>query len=170
MEFESTRRRFMRLAGAGATASLAGCNALEGLGSDGAQSDTAAQSTEGGVATVTVGIEPDRQQLQERQEEIQAQLQAGNITRAQAQEQFRTAQSALIADAIESFEQRADAEFDLTIDDAVRDVGALLVSGPPADLIGTLPFEAVTGLFPVATFERIQSESQTGTDTPTTSG
>lgn len=166
MEFESTRRRFMQLAGTGATVSLAGCNALQGIGSDGADSSSTVQTTEADDATVTVGIEPDQQQLQEVQQEIQSELQAGNITQAEAQEQYRTAQSDLIADAIENFEQRANSDFDLTIDDAVRDVGALLVSGPPADLVGTLSFDGVTGLFPVATFERVKSQSQTATETP----
>lgn len=165
MEFESTRRRFMQLAGTSATVSLAGCNALQGGDSDGTETGTALQSQTASAepATVTVGVEPDQAQLQERQQEIQSELQAGNLTQSEAQAEYRTAQESLIEDAMAGFEERATSDLGLTIDDSVSEAGALLVTGPPAGLIETLSVDSVTGLFPQATFERIRSQVRTET-------
>jgi len=165
MEFESTRRRFMQLAGTTATVSLAGCNALQGGDSDGTETGTGPQSqtADAEPATVTVGVEPDQAQLQERQQEIQSELQSGNLTQSEAQAEYRTAQESLIEEAISSFEERATSDLGLTIDDSVSEAGALLVTGPPAGLIDTLSVDSVTGLFPQATFEQIRSQARTET-------
>jgi len=165
MEFESTRRRFMQLAGTTATVSLAGCNALQGGTSDGTETGTGPQSQTQTAepATVTVGVEPDQEQLRERQQEIQSELQAGNLTQSEAQAEYRTAQESLIEEAISTFEERATSDLGLTIDDSVSEAGALLITGPPAGLIDTLSVESVTGLFPQATFEQIRSQVRTET-------
>jgi len=165
MEFESTRRRFMQLAGTTATVSLAGCNALQGGTSDGTETGTGPQSQTQTAepATVTVGVEPDQEQLRERQQEIQSELQAGNLTQSEAQAEYRTAQESLIEETINSFEERATSDLGLTVDDSVSEAGALLITGPPAGLIDTLSVESVTGLFPQATFEQIRSQVRTGT-------
>jgi hypothetical protein len=165
MEFESTRRRFMELAGVSATVSLAGCNALQGGDSDGANTGTGSQSQSAGTepATVTVGVEPDQTQLRERQQEIQSEIQAGNLTQSEAQAEYRTAQENLAEDAINSFEERATSDLGLTIDDSISQAGALLVTGPPAGLIGTLSVESVTGILSQATFEDIRSQVRTET-------
>ncbi|MGB9952461.1 hypothetical protein ACOZ4F_08675 [Haloarcula marismortui] len=165
MEFESTRRRFMQLAGTSATVSLAGCNALQGGTSDGMNTGTEPQNQSAGgePATVTVGVEPDQTQLRDRQQEIQSELQAGNLTQSEAQAEYRTAQENLAEDAISSFEERATSELGLTIDDSVSQAGALLVTGPPTGLIATLSVDSVTGLFPQSTFEQIRSQVRTET-------
>ncbi|WP_336336836.1 hypothetical protein [Haloarcula brevis] len=165
MEFESTRRRFMQLAGTSATVSLAGCNALQGDTSDGTESGTGPQSQTATAepATVTVGVEPDQEQLRERQQEIQSELQAGNLTQSEAQAEYRTAQESLIEEAMTGFEERATADLGLTVDDSVSEAGALLVTGPPAGLVEALSVDSVTGLFPRATFEQIRSQVRTQT-------
>jgi len=112
---------------------------------------------------VTVSVEPDQEQLRERQQEIQSELQAGNLTQSEAQAEYRTAQESLIEEAISTFEERATSDLGLTIDDSVSEAGALLITGPPAGLIDTLSVESVTGLFPQATFERIRSQARTET-------
>ncbi|MDS0220601.1 hypothetical protein NDI54_04460 [Haloarcula sp. S1AR25-5A] len=164
MEFESTRRRFMQLAGTSATVSLAGCNAL--LGGDEADEGTGPQSQQtaaAAAATVTVAIEPDQEQLQARRQEIRSEFQAGNLTQSEARAELRTAQESLAEDAINSFEERATSDFGLIVDDSVPRAGALLVTGPPAGLIDTLSVESVTSLFPQATFEQIRSRVRTET-------
>lgn len=165
MEFESTRRRFMELAGASATVSLAGCNALQGGDGDGTNTGTGpqSQSADADSATVTVVVEPDQTQLQERQQEIQSELQAGNLTQSEAQAEYRTAQENLAEDAITSFEERATSDLGLTVDDSISEAGALLVTGPPAGLIDTLSIESVTGILSQATFEQIRSQARTET-------
>ncbi|WP_191906100.1 MULTISPECIES: hypothetical protein [unclassified Haloarcula] len=165
MEFKSTRRRFMELAGTSATVSLAGCNALQGGDSDGTETGTGPQShsADADSATVTVVVEPDQTQLQERQQEIQSELQAGNLTQSEAQAEYRTAQENIAEDAINSFKERATADFGLTVDDSVPEASALLVTGPPAGLIDTLSVESVSGILSQATFEQILSQVRTET-------
>ncbi|GCF14337.1 hypothetical protein Harman_22720 [Haloarcula mannanilytica] len=168
MEFESTRRRFMQLAGTSATVSLAGCNALLGGDGDGSNAGTGPQNqqtADADAATVTVAIEPDQAQLQQRQQEIQSEFEAGNLTQGEAQSEYRTAQKNLAEDAINAFTERATSDLGLTVDDSVSLAGALLVTGPPAGLIDSLSVESVTGLFPQATFEQIRSRVRTGTPT-----
>jgi hypothetical protein len=161
MEFKSTRRRFIELAGISATVSLAGC---ESLGTDGAP-NSVQTDTGDGMAQVTVGIQPDQEELQQRQQEIQSDLRSGNITRTQARQQFQTAQRELLSDGIDQFkEQIGD---DITVEDTVERAGALLVSGPAIRLIDTLAFDMVNGLFGAETFDEIQSQASTPTGTVT---
>ncbi|WP_338738571.1 hypothetical protein [Haloplanus salilacus] len=67
--FEDTdRRRFLQLAGTGTALSMAGCSAISeqidgGDGGDGGAAEP---------ATVTLGVQPDEQSMQELQSEIQS--------------------------------------------------------------------------------------------------
>jgi acetamidase/formamidase len=159
MEFDTGRRRFLEIAGTGAALSLAGCNAQ--------QTDGEATGTAGSGATVTVAVQPDQEQLQQREDEIRSQLESGNISQTEAQQQFRTAQSELRAAAVSSFEEQA-AESGLTIDDSIEQFSVLLVSGPATALIDALSFEMVNGLLPAETFQQAKEQvtTQTATDTP----
>jgi len=165
MQFKSTRRRFIELAGVSATASLAGCESLQNLGAEEESTDVSTGTGGSATASVTVAIEPDQQQLQQRQQEIQSALQSGNITRIQAQQRFRSAQRELVSDAIDRFREQTSA--DLTVEDTVVQAGALLVSGPAIRLIDTLAFDTVSALLDASAFERIQSRVSTPTDTAT---
>lgn len=159
MEFDTGRRRFLEIAGTGAALSLAGCNAQ--------QTDGETTGTTGSGATVTVAVQPDQEQLQQREDEIRSQLESGNISQTEAQEQFRTAQSELRSAAVSSFEEQA-AESGLTIEDSIEQFSVLLVSGPATALIDALSFEMVNGLLPAETFQQAKDQvtTQTATDTP----
>ena len=159
MEFDTGRRRFLEIAGTGAALSLAGCNAQ--------QTDGETTGTTGSGATVTVAVQPDQEQLQQREDEIRSQLESGNISQTEAQEQFRTAQSELRSAAVSSFEEQA-AESGLTIEDSIEQFSVLLVSGPATALIDALSFEMVNGLLPAETFQQAKEQvtTQTATDTP----
>ncbi|WP_256288159.1 hypothetical protein [Halobellus inordinatus] len=160
MEFDTGRRRFLEIAGTGAALSLAGCNAQQ---TDGETTGTAGSNG----ATVTVAVQPDQEQMQQREDEIRSQLESGNISQTEAQEQFRTAQSELRSAAVSSFEEQA-AESGLTIEDSIEQFSVLLVSGPATALIDALSFEMVNGLLPAETFQQAkdQATTQTATDTP----
>ncbi|RLM94691.1 hypothetical protein D3D02_01500 [Halobellus sp. Atlit-38R] len=160
MEFDTGRRRFLEIAGTGAALSLAGCNAQQ---TDGETTET----TGSNGATVTVAVQPDQEQLQQREDEIRSQLESGNISQTEAQEQFRTAQSELRSAAVSSFEEQA-AESGLTIEDSIEQFSVLLVSGPATALIDALSFEMVNGLLPAETFQQAKDQvtTQTATDTP----
>jgi hypothetical protein len=166
MEFESNRRRFLELAAPTTAAALAGCSSL--TGSDSAQTETAS-TTDTAAETRTVGasVQLDQQALRERQAEIRSELQAGNVTRAEAQERFRRAQSELRAQAMASFRERVDAMPALSIEDTVDQFGLFLLVGPAAALIDTLSVDGIAGLLPAATFEEARSRAQSQTATAT---
>ena len=157
MDFVTDRRRFLQLAGTGATVSLAGCNALQG--GDG---QPAADTDDGpeGTATVTLAVAIDQEAMRQRQMELQEKLQNGTINQTEAQQQLRAIQTELVGDAIETFRERADGDDSLTIDDTEEQLGILLVSGSPASLIDTLSDDVVRGLLPETTFEEAKAQSQ----------
>jgi hypothetical protein len=173
MDFDADRRRFLQLAGTGTAASLAGCSALqETLGSqqgDGTGTETGA----GGDQRVAVAVQADQQALQRRQQEIRSALSSGNISRSEAQTQYRSAQEDLRSEAVASFAERADSNADLTVADSIDRFGLVLVGGSPAALLGTLSSAEVNALLPQATFQQAKSQAQQrpqrGNGTSTTS-
>mgnify|MGYP000286002464 CR=1 FL=1 len=158
MEFDTGRRRFLELAGVGAAATLAGCNTGQ------TEQTTDSTATNGGAATVTAAVEPDQEQLQERESAIRSELDSGNISQSEARAQFRDAQSELRQEALAAFEEQAS-EAGISVEDSVDQFGVVLVSGPAAALIGALDFDGVTALLPESTFEEAQSQAQTATTT-----
>lgn len=171
MDLEHDRRRFLELAAPATAAALAGCSSLTDSPSDAdSGSEASSQTTTGAPAEarqVGLSVEPDQEALRERQGAIQSELQAGNITRTQAQQQFREAQTELLGEAMTSFRERADETAGLTVEDSVQQFGVLLVAGSPAALIDTLSVEGVAGLLPQATFEEAKSRARTATATGT---
>lgn len=169
MNFESTRRRFMEITGAGATASIAGCSALQGGDGENSEMSTSAQTQsspapEGqseaadiDTATVMVAVQPDRKELSKQRQEIRSEVESGNITQQKAQEKYREIEKELTTNVVDAFKQTAQSELDITIDDSLVEVGALLVSGPVSDLIDTLEVSDVDGLFPESRFNSIKS-------------
>lgn len=174
MDFDTDRRRLLKLAGTGTAASLAGCGALQSQNDDPTGTGTAgADGTADGSGRqrVAVSTPADQQALQQRQREIQSALSSGNISQTEAQRRYRTAQSELRSAAIDSFRERAESLSGLTIVDAIEQFGVLLVAGPPAALIRTLSFDSVNALLPEATFQRARTQAQQqGNATTETSG
>jgi hypothetical protein len=151
--FEDTgRRRFLQLAGTGTALSVAGCSALS--------------NHEGDVepATVTLQVRPDQESLQELQSEIRSRVESGEISRMEAQSEFRSGQQELATRAVEEFRNQTEnnESLSVSVDDAVAEVGAVLVSGDPAALVETLSFEAVAGMFPAEAFEQAQQAGAGG--------
>jgi hypothetical protein len=172
-DFDTGRRRFLELAGTGTAFSLAGCSALQDDASSQAQTTTGAGAESGGASTgdasrrATVAIRADQQALQRRQQEISAELRAGNISRAEAQQQFQTAQRELLAEEVTAFEERAGSTEALAVVGSVEQFGVFLVEGPATTVLDTLSFDPVNALLPAATFEeakqRAKQQQQTGT-------
>jgi hypothetical protein len=165
-EFDTGRRRFLELAGTGTAFSLAGCSALQDDASSQAQTTTGAGSESGGASTggasrrATVAIRADQQALQRRQQEISAELRAGNISRAEAQQQFQTAQRELLAEEVAAFQDRADSTETLAVVGSVEQFGVFLVEGPATTVLDTLSFDPVNALLPTATFQEAERRAQ----------
>ena len=181
----TNRRRFLALASTGTALSLAGCPAFQSDteptadGQDTTPGSASAQDTPetdtpetpdvaaGETETVTVAVQPDQQRLRERQRRIQSELQAGNITRAEAQQQAQTAERDLRQQALASFRERAGSTDSLSIVDTLDQFGVLLVSGSAPSLIGTLRFARVNALLPAQTFQQAKEQVQQRSQSPT---
>lgn len=157
MDIDTERRRFLTLAGTGASVSIAGCASLENGGPQ--AEDDGTNGEIGDTATVTLALAIDQEALRELQAELGQQLQNGTINQTEAQQQLREAQQEMIAETIDSFSQRAADTDSLTIDETAEQLGIMLVSGTPKALIGTLSSDEVRGLLPEATFSEAQSQS-----------
>lgn len=178
---ETDRRRFLALAGTGTALSLAGCPGLQSdadpsaaQGTDtsttrGTSTDPAATQETPETETVAVAVQIDQQALRQRQQQIGSEVQAGNITRSEAQEQLQAAETDLRQQAIASFRERATSDESLTINDAVDQFGVLLISGSASSLIGTLSFSSVSALLPEQTFQQAKAQAQQGSGSPTPS-
>lgn len=163
MEITTPRRRFLKVAGTGTALSLAGCNALQ----DQSDGDGDGDGGGDGSPTVTLAVEPDRDALEQRQQEIRDQLQSNEIGRQEAQQQLQQAQTELLNNATDAFETRAEGESGITVDDSVTDVGVFLVSGEPGALVGLLSAEEVAALLPEASFADAQAQASTPTEVQT---
>ncbi|WP_299333186.1 hypothetical protein [Haloplanus sp.] len=163
---DTNRRRFLQLAGTGTALSMAGCSAIsEQMGDDAEGSgDDSAEPV-----TVTLGVQPDEESLQELQSDIQSRVESGELSRTEAQAEFREGQTELTADAVETFQNRTG-NVSVSVDDSVNQFGVVLISGAPSALIETLSFDEVSGLFPASVFEEARTQSEgaaggTGTET-----
>lgn len=168
---DTDRRRFLQLAGTGTALSMAGCSAISEQMGDDSEGDGGGDGGSAESATVTIGVQPDEQALQELQSEIQSQVESGELDRMEAQAEFREGQTELTADAVDTFRNRTG-NGSVAVDDSINQFGVLLVSGAPSDLIGTLSFDEVSGLFPASVFEEARAQSEgaaggTGTGTET---
>lgn len=168
MDDTTGRRRFLELAGTGTAISIAGCNAFQSDGGDGTTetdgSDGTGGSGGGGEATVTLAVQPDQEELEQRQSEIQAEVQSENMSQLEArrayQQRVQQAQAELTKAAAETFEGRVADESALTIDDSISQFGVFLLTGTPVALIDTLSYEEVGQLLPEPVFEEAQAQAQ----------
>ncbi|MFB6301479.1 MAG: hypothetical protein ABEH78_01255 [Haloferacaceae archaeon] len=161
--FDTTgRRRFLELAGTGTALSLAGCNGLQApRGTESGDGGVAGGAAGDDVATVTVAIQPNSEALQQRGAEIRSQLESGNMTRSEAQRAYQEAQTSLLNEAVATFEGRAGENDALDVEDTVTELGAVLVTGGTAALIGTLSAPEVQALLPRSAFEKARSRAGT---------
>ncbi|MFC7174142.1 hypothetical protein ACFQL0_13900 [Haloplanus litoreus] len=119
----------------------------------------------GEPATVTLGVQPDEESMEELQSEIQSQVESGELGRMEAQQEFRNRQIELTKDAVGRFRNRTG-NVSVSVDDTVGEFGVMLVTGRPAALVETLGFEEVNGLFPASVFEEARSQASGETPTP----
>ena len=139
------RRRLLELTGVGTGVAVAGCmNQLGGEG-DGRQ--------------VTVSLQPDQEALQTRQQELQEELLAGNITQAEAQEEFQAAQEEALADAVDTAED-VFSSADITIEDRIEGQGLLLVAGGDSDILDSLETDVVQLIAAGSLFEQAKAQQQ----------
>lgn len=155
MDLHTNRRRFLQLAGTSAALSLAGCSAPT---PDGTLADSDGNGAQ--IATVTVALEIDQEALQTAREDLVAKVQNGTLNQTEAQEELYATEAELLSDAAATFEERAGNSETLTIEETASEIGVLLVSGTPAQLIESIGHPEVRGLFSAETFEQALAQQQ----------
>ena len=155
MGLDTGRRRFLELAGTGATLSLAGCTAPSPQGGLEESEDTSGTPT-----TVTVALAIDQATLQETQESLAEKVQNGTINQTEMQEQFYASQAELLTEAASAVTEQAGETETLSIEQTASELGVMQVSGTPATLISLLGNNEVRGLLSAETFEEAIAQQQ----------
>ncbi|GGJ11130.1 hypothetical protein GCM10008995_21280 [Halobellus salinus] len=162
----TTRRRLLEGAGVGGGTLLAGCTdqlnlgSGDGSGADAAQTDGDGANVDGVGAIATV----DQEALQRERLRIREELQNGNISREEAQEQATDLQEEFISDAVSALAETAKATDGVDVADEYATLGAVVLTGEAAPIIGLLDSAAVRALV-----SRSDVEEQAETATPTES-
>jgi hypothetical protein len=164
----TTRRRLLEGASVGGGALLAGCTDQLDLGGGGSGTGTgseAAQTDADGATVDGVGaiVAIDQEALQEEQLAIREELQNGNITREEAQEQAAELQEELISDAVSALAETAETTDGVDVVEEYTTLGAIVLSGEAVPIIGLLDSENVSALV-----SRSDVEDRAGTETATT--
>ena len=139
------RRRLLELTGVGTGVAVSGCMNQLGGGGDGRQ--------------VTVSLQPDQETLQARQQELREELLAGNISQAEAQQQYQATQQEALADAVDTAED-VFASSAITIEDRIEGQGLLLVAGGDSDILDSLDTDVVQLIAAGGLFEQARAAQQ----------
>ncbi|WP_254765716.1 hypothetical protein [Salinilacihabitans rarus] len=143
-----SRRGFLRLTGASAAVSVAGCSQL--------QADEDAGSTAGAITAV---VEPPEAELAAIQETVAAELDAGDLDREEAQAEMQRRQRELVEETAAEFQSTAEADADLEIEDSVLEMGLFLLDASAEALVGTLRDGSVDALLPGEAFAELQAQA-----------
>ncbi|MFC7187420.1 hypothetical protein [Halorubrum yunnanense] len=146
----SGRRSFLAMTGTGATAALAGCSALDGQSQTDGDGDAASES----AATLTVQIRADQTELTEFQEELQAGVESGNLTRTEAQQEYQSKQEELIRDAATAYEDAVADDDAVSVEDAEPAAGLLRLTAPATTFVGGLEDGDLAAILPADYYDQ----------------
>jgi hypothetical protein len=152
MTSQQNRRRFLQLTGAGTAATLAGCSALDSLGSD--------DDTGGGEYDdlLTAAVGPSSEDVQELQEAIENE----EIDMQEAQQR----EAELFEEAAAEFEQRAEDDDDLEIVDAEAEQGVYRIDSSASSAIEALQDGPALALYEGATYDQIIAQQEQQEEMP----
>lgn len=157
-----SRRRFVHAAGTGTVLSIAGCNAFqdqdpEDEAGDGEGGDDV-EVPESGIA---VAADVADEELAALEQEINEQVEEGEISQEEAQMEYQERQGELLADATADLEERfAEEESEIEVEESEPEAGVLLVEGEAEALIDSLDDDRVAALLPPETFAEIRQQQQ----------
>ncbi|MFC4541554.1 hypothetical protein ACFO5R_06405 [Halosolutus amylolyticus] len=143
MTTEHDRRRFLRIAGTGAAASIAGCTDASLLNQD---------EDENGDDRLTAVVDVAQADV----EELYDQLESGEIDRVEFQEEVEQRRQ----DAIDEFESYVDEE-DVTVEESSDEVeGLYLIDGDDGAILGALRSGPLTVLYGSEAYDLIIEQQQ----------
>lgn len=149
---DPTRRRVLQFTGAGATASLAGCSGmLSENESDELQADREPdiEPSEG----VTAVVQPSQEELMGLQQEVRTEVEEGELSQQEAQAEMQERRGELYLSRAIELESAVADDDDLSVEAAIGEQGALLLTGSDEGLIGLLRGNEVDALLPGEDYE-----------------
>jgi hypothetical protein len=151
------RRSFLAATGASATAALAGCS------NQNAPSQTDGEDTEetpDAEATLTIQIQGDRDELTSFQEELQEDVENGNITSTEAQQEFQNKQDELIEEAANAFEKTTADDDAVSIEDSSPEYGMLRITAPATTFVDGLEEGELAAVLPAGYYDQYIQQQQ----------
>ena len=158
MDQNPGRRSFLAATGASATVALAGCsNQNSPSQTDG---DEDPQETPDTEATLTIQIQGDRDELTRFQEELQEDVENGNITSTEAQQEFQNKQDELIEEATSAFEDTAADDDAVSIEDSSPEYGMLRITAPASTFVNGLEDGELAAVLPAGYYDQFIQQQQ----------
>ena len=156
------RRRFLEGVGVGSGLLLAGCTEQLGLGGDSGtdQVDSGDGETADGVAAIAA---VDQEAIREEQVELQEELQRGNISQEEAQEELATLREEYLEEAMNALTTTVEETEGAAVDEEYRSLGAVIVTGEAGAILGMLDSEDVSAFVSRADVESQIQAQQTQT-------
>jgi len=157
------RRRLLELTSVGTGMAVAGCmnQVNDGQSSENGtdESGSSENGSDGNRRQVTMSVQIDQQEIQTRQQELLQEVQAGNTTQQEAQEEIQSLQEAAVEEALASAESEFESS-NLTIEEQIASQGVLLVSGSEGDILDILETDVIQAIAASSLFEQAQTVQQ----------
>ncbi|CCQ37643.1 probable secreted glycoprotein [Natronomonas moolapensis 8.8.11] len=157
---EHGRRRFLKTASVGMTAAIAGCGSAE---------DAPAQSSTEDQVTVTVVLNPDRDALQMRRQELVEEVEAGNVTQSEAAEQFSEERSELLAETATNAQESLESG-GAEIEDVDEEALVMRATGNPATLVSVLTEDYISAISEASDYDEFSETPEGGDANATDTG
>ena len=150
---DPTRRRVLQVTGAGATTTIAGCTELLSENGDELEADRDPDiDPEDGI---TAAVQPPEEELMALQQEVMSEVEAGELDQEDARAELRERENELYVSRSIEFESTiADAD-GLSVEAAIGEHGAFLLTGPDERLVDLLRDDDVDALLPGADYEQV---------------
>ncbi|MCU4739920.1 hypothetical protein OB955_10305 [Halobacteria archaeon AArc-m2/3/4] len=170
MENLRNRRRFLQLAGTGAAASIAGCSSLglddgqdgngDGDDGNGADEDGEFEATDVPDSALTAVTQADQEALQERQAELAQQVEDGDLSEQEYNQEIQQEQLELTTEATAELESDLEETDGLSVEGTIGEAGAVLVDGDAEAMRTALNDGVMSALVPGEEFAAVEQQMQ----------
>lgn len=147
------RRSFLTLTSVSATAAIAGCSDLNSIAQDGSDGG-------GSDGPLTIQVQPDQEELQSLQEDLQAEVEAGETEQAEATAELETRQAELTEEAASAYEKATSNDDSISVEDIEAEYGILRVSAPADSLVEDLKNGEIGGILPAAYYDQFLDQQE----------
>lgn len=157
MQYRPDRRSFLALTSTSATAALAGCSSLNSL----SQSDENDGNNPDAEATLTVQVQPDQEELITLEEELRKEMEEGETSQSEAQQELQSKQAELTKEAVSAYEETAADDDAISVEDSESEYGILHVNAPAATFVSALQNGDIAAILPKEYYDQyIQQQEQ----------